>query len=181
MPQHPSSDTYHLKLMTELERAKRNDRAFVASYTTTVSKDATTTMHIKNPSDSGHTLDIHMLDISTQFSGFFTVYDAFTTAPSGGDALTPQSMLMDTDADATTSTMEVNKNVTFNPDDYHSTGVFATGGKTSKGGARLDAEHPIVEPGREIVVEVTNTSTDANDASIAATFVESSEVFSDFL
>jgi hypothetical protein len=59
--------------------------------------------------------------------------------------------------------------------------VFDTGGKTSKSGGAAKAENPIVEPGRELVIEITNTSVDANDASIMLTFSEDPEVFSDFL
>ncbi len=182
MPTHPDNESYHLNLITQLEQAKRRDRAFIVSHTATVPKTTgTTNLHIKNPSDNTRTLQVHGLNIATQFPGFYTVYDRFSTAPSGGTSLTPQSMLMDTDATPTTSVMVTNKNVTFSGNDYHSTEVFAAGGKTVKSGSMAQAEHPLIEPGRELVVELTNTSTDANDASVALTFCECPEVYSDFL
>jgi len=168
--------------MTQLEQAKRGNRAFVVSYTDTVVKTTgTTNLHIKNPGSNTRSLQIHALNISTQFPGFYTVYDAFSTAPTGGTALDPQSLLMDSLEAPTTSVMEANKNVTFSGNDYHTTEVFATGGKTSKSGAAARGENPIIEPGREIVIEVTNTSVDDNDASIFVTFCECPEVYSEFL
>jgi len=182
MPAHPNNAKYHLGLMTKLEQAKRKDRAFVVSYTDTVAKTTgTTNLHIKNPSSNTRSLTIHTLNIATQFPGFYTVYDSFSTAPTGGTALEPQSLLMDSDATATVSVMEANKNATFSGNDYHTTEVFATGGKTAKAGGSVDAEHPIIEPGREMVIEVTNTSVDDNDASIFAVFCECPEVYSEFL
>jgi len=182
MPAHPNNSKYHLSLMTQLEQAKRKDRAFVVSYTDTVAKTTgTTNMHIKNPSSNTRSLQVHTLNISTQFSGFYTVYDAFSAAPTGGTALTPQSLLMDSDATTAVSVMEANKNVTYSGNDYHTTEVFPAGGKTSKSGAAARGENPIIEPGREMVIEVTNTSVDANDASIFVTFCECPEVYSNSL
>lgn len=182
MPAHPNNSKYHLSMMTQLERAKRKNRAFIVSYTDTVAKDSgTTNLHIKNPSDNERSLHVHGLNVATQFPGFYTVYDTFTAGPTGGTPLTPQALLADRQATPTTSIMEANKNVTHSGDDYHSTEVFAAGGKTSKSGGAAKAENPIVEPGRELVIEITNTSVDDNDASIMLTFCECPEVYSDFL
>jgi len=182
MPAHPNNSKYHLSIMTQLERAKRKNRAFIVSYTDTVAKTSgTTNLHIKNPSDNKRSLHVHGLNIATQFPGFYTVYDKFTAGPTGGTPLTPQALLADRQATPTTSIIEANKNVTHSGDDYHSTEVFAAGGKTSKSGGAAKAENPIVEPGRELVIEVTNTSVDNNDASIMLTFSEDPEVFSDSL
>jgi hypothetical protein len=169
-------------MMTQLERAKRKNRAYIVSYTDTVAKESgTTNLHIKNLGDSERSLHVHGLNVATQFPGFYTVYDRFTAGPTGGTSLTTQALLADRQATPTTSIMEANKNVTHSGDDYHSTEVFAAGGKTSKSGGAAKAENPIVEPGRELVIEITNTSVDANDASIMLTFSEDPEVFSDFL
>jgi len=182
MPPHPNNETYHLNLMTQLEQAKRRDRAFIVSFTDTVAKTSgTTNLHLKNPDHNTRSMQIHSMNIATQFPGFYTIFDSFSTAPSGGTVLDPQSMLVDATAEQTTSVMEANKNVTFSGNDYHSTEVFATGGKTAKAGGAVDAEHPLIEPGREIVIEVTNTSVDDNDASILVTLCECPEVYSNSL
>ena len=182
MPAHPNNSKYHLSMMTQLERAKRKNRAFVVSYTDTVSDDGgTTNLHLSNPSENNRSLHVHTMNITSTFAGFYTVYDTFTADPSGGTALSPQTLLVDSsDTDAQTI-MAANKNVTHNGDDYHSTEVFTSGGRRSRTGSAVDAEHPIVEPGREIVIEVTNTSNQAGDASIFVTFCECPEVYSNSL
>jgi len=182
MTAHPNNESYHLNLMTQLEQAKRRNRAFIVSFTDTVSDEGgTTNLHLSNPTENKRSLHVHTMNITSTFAGFYTVFDAFTSGPSGGTALTPQTLLVDSgDADAQTI-MAANKNVTHSGDDYHSTEVFTAGGLFSRIGSAVDAEHPIVEPGREIVIEATNTSNQDGDASIFVTFCECPEVYSEFL
>jgi len=176
-------------LPARFQKAKREERLYTTTATASEaggnlvsSNGGTLNLALENPSDSGKSFEVAAFIPSANFAGWFRVYDAFDSGPSGGSSVTVDNVLMDTANTNGTSTMNARQGVTFTPDssdDPHIETLFESGGTPSNqisGGARTD--NPIVEPGRTIVAEAENTSGSTEPASVAVVFAEFNEVFS---
>jgi len=174
--------------MARLEEAKRDERGFIANATASAADNnlvsangGTVNLHLKNPSGSGVSAEVIEFIPAANFSGWFRVYDSFDTAPSGGTADGIDNLLMDTNGGANSGNMTVNQDVSFTEtaDAEHFETVIPAGGVTGNqvGGVAMGTP-PILEPGREIVMELENVSGADAPASIGVVYIEHNEVFS---
>lgn len=153
---------------------RRNERGYVAfAPATSVAADGTYNLHLANPADSGITIDTRGILIGTHFEADVDVWDSFSTAPSGGTTEAVENLLLDSSGGTDSGSMEVASDVSFTGDGRHISVVVGGGGAGAQtiGGA-ADLTNPIIEPGREIVVEVTDTSGNGGRASIAIIYHE---------
>jgi len=161
--------------VARLQHFKAKEQAFVASIATSVTSGATINMQLSNPSDSGVSLDVSQFLFSSQFKGQFKIYDRFSTAPSGGSTVGIDNLLMDSGGNGVdTGTATVNSGVTFTPSGTpHFNSVLPGGGVggTGTGGAGVGTE-PIIEPGRDVVLELQNDATDTAPGSIGVVYLE---------
>jgi len=155
------------------QEAIEQDRAFVTYYVVDLAAGATANIAITNPT-SDRSVEVLAIDYTTLFDGDFTIYDSFSSAPSGGTALSPDSLLLDENGAQTDTAMTVVSDATFTADgDPHfSRPTFASGvgdDPIGTGGAFAD---PVIEPGRSIVVELANTNSSAGMAAIGIEYAE---------
>lgn len=155
-----------------LRRKIQDDDAFVVSERETVAASGTTNLHLKNPADSE--TRFWVIDITVYGTGDFAadVHDGFDVAPNGGTPMDIQSLLLDTAGNNNNGDGTSSKNVSFTANSTHATAVVGGGAAGASIGG--DAKHAVVciEPGREIVVEITNTSSGSNDYAITMTYYE---------
>lgn len=161
--------------VARLQYFKAKEQAFVASFATSVTSGGTINMQLSNPSDSDVTLDVSQFLFSSQFKGQFKIYDQFDTAPSGGSVVGIDNLLMDSGGNGgDVGTATANSGVTFTTNGTpHFSSVLPGGGVggTGTGGAAVGTE-PIIEPGREVVLELQNDGTDAAPGSIGVVYLE---------
>ena len=155
-----------------LEQSKRQGDAFVASIRATVASSDTTNLHLKNPADSGLDANVQAVFVRTRFMGIVDVYNEFSDGPSGGTANGVDNLKMDTDGTTGDTSMAVKQDVTFTATNAHVKDVIPSGGPGGQVGGEATQTEPLIEPGREIVVEVTNESGDQEKAAISVVFVE---------
>jgi len=167
--------TYSAKsneLLAELTIARVEERGYVASERAEVVAGGTKNLHLKNPADSITDLRVHGLSVDTQFEGNVTVYDSFSSDPTGGTAAGVDNLLLDTGEQNGVTLADVNTGVTFTANDPHLVSVIPGGGSAGKTGGVFRNAGPIIEPGREIVLEVENTSGSAANASLTIVYSE---------
>jgi hypothetical protein len=156
-----------------LQQAKRKEEAYVASTRFTVAASGgTANMNVKNPSGSGINANIRGFLVRTQFEGIVDVFDKFSTAPSGGTGNGIDNLLLDSDGSDDSGQVTVATNVTFTGSNTHVQDVIPSGGPGGNIGGESMAPTPVIEPGREIVIEVTNQSGSNDEAAITVIYVE---------
>lgn len=155
-------------------RRRSDERGFVAFHKTSVpSGGGTINLHLKNPS-SDTTIDVEKFLISSQFKGEYAIYDAFSSTPTGGSSQTIDNLKMDSSGGPPDSgEMAVNSDVAFTASGTHFTEVLPSGGAGANtiGGAGGGTE-PLIEPGREIVIELQNDSSSVALGSIGVVYTE---------
>jgi len=163
--------------LARLELAKQEERAFVVSYLADVSSGGgTITVQLRNPADSGFDVDVVQSVFSSQFAGQFAIYDTFDSAPANGTELTVDNLLLDSGGTngPTQGGVVTTHSVEFTPSGTpHLRTVLPSGGVGggSTGGSLLGSE-PLIEPGREIVLELENDSNNTNPGSIGVVYIE---------
>jgi hypothetical protein len=157
-----------------LEQAKRVERGFVATFREEVAANGgTSNLNITNPSDSGVIAYVDAMSVRSQFEGVVDVYDEFSTAPSGGSSGLIDNLLLDSDGGpADTGNMTVRSNVSFTSSGTHVIDILPSGGPGGKIGGQTTATEPIIEPGREIVIQATNQSGAADDVAFFVVYLE---------
>lgn len=155
-----------------LPQAKREERGHVVSVRESVAAGGTLNLNLRNPTDNDHNANIQLLRVSTQFEAVVDVFDTYTTAPSGGTTPAVDNLLMDTAQDNGGGSMTIRKNADFDGDNLHVVAVMPGGGSAGKVGGTQSQTAPLVEPDREIVMQVTNQSGSANDAALTIVWVE---------
>lgn len=167
-PTHKSSEA-----AVELQLAKPEERAHVTSVRGTVTANGGTfNLNLRNPAGNDKVANIHGFTVDTQFEALVDVFDTFTSAPSGGTEPSIDNLLMDTEQVNGEGTMTVREDVTFTGDNVHLTSVIPSGGPGGTIGGSQSEPTPIIEPDREIVVEVTNQSGSDNEAAITIVYSE---------
>lgn len=164
--------------LARLQHYKIQEQAFVTFTRGTLADAATRNLHIKNPSDSGVTVDIQQISIVPQFTGNMAIYDSFSSAPSGGSSAGIDNLRMDS-ANTTpdVGTMTTNEEVTFTESNTHLDIPIPGGGSGGNAiGEQLEATKPLIDPGREIVIEAENTSGASSPVGIVAVYVERSDI-----
>lgn len=157
-----------------LEQAKRDEDAFVASTRTEVSASGgTANINLRNPGGSGVIANVLAMTVRSQFEGTIDVVDEFSTAPSGGSSGVIDNLLLDTDGGpADVGSVEVRTGVSFTGSGTHVEDILPSGGPGGQIGGEATETNPIVEPGREFVIEATNQSETADDVAFFIVYIE---------
>lgn len=160
-----------------LELFKNRELGFVASFIDDVAGEGgTINLQIRNPTDSTFDIDVVQFLFASQFTGRVAIYDQFSSAPSGGTEVPIDNLLMDEGGTNGSSMggVTANRGVSFTADGSpHFTGVLPSGGVGGTGtGGALSGTEPIIEPGREIVMELQNDATDPAAGSIGIVYLE---------
>ena len=160
--------------ISRLQHYKKQEQAFITFTRGTVADAATQNLHIKNPADSGVTADIQQVTISPQFTGNMAIYDSFSSAPSGGTSTTIDNLRMDSDNTIPdVGNLTTQEQVSFTEDNTHIDIPIPGGGSGGSAiGGELHATKPLIDPGREIVIEAENTSGASSPVGIVAVYVE---------
>lgn len=162
-------------MTSQYEEAKYDERGFVVTAQEDVAASGgTLNLSIQNPEGSNTEAFMQNVVVTTQFKGSMVMYDSFSSAPTNGTSVTVQNLLMDTASGTPDSgEMDANKNVTFTDDGTHLEQVIPSGGQgASQIGGAATGTDPILQPGREMVVEVTNTSASQAPGSINVIYRE---------
>lgn len=164
--------------LARLQHYKKQQQAFVTFTRGSVADNGTENLHLKNPADSGVTADIQQVTISPQFTGNMAIYDSFSSAPSGGSGTTIDNLRMDSEGGPPdTGHMTTNEAVTFTASNTHLDIPIPGGGSGGNAvGEKLDATQPLVDPGREIVIEAENTSGTSSPVGIVVVYVEREDI-----
>lgn len=140
----------------------RKEKVYIASDLDQVDAGLTTNMHIKNPVGSGKSVVIQDIRVNGHSKGIAEIHDGFSVAPSGGTTQTVQNGLLDSAAEADEGFLEVKTNVTFTEDSTHAVATIGGGVGGNSVGASSEYATLVLQEGREVVIEVTNTSSNNN-------------------
>lgn len=168
---------------SRLELYKQREQAFTASFIEAEipSGGGTIDMQIANPAESGFDIDVINFIFTSQFKGQFAVYDQFSSSPTGGTEVAVDNLLMDTGGEngSTAGGVTINRGVTFTESGSpHFEAVLPSGGMgANTTGGEGTATEPLIEPGREIVMELTNTSSSAADGCLGVVYLERSDTY----
>lgn len=148
-----------------------DNRAFTVSETFSVADGGTANIHLKNPSGSGSTLVL--IDLEVSGDGGFTarLHDEFSSAPSGGTSVEIQATFLDSDGTDDDGVATANKNVSFT----NGVATFAAlggGAGASSVGGQQTLPTMAMDEGREIVIEVENTTASSHTYSITTVYFE---------
>jgi len=154
-------------------QAIEDDRAFVAYHIVDLAAGSTANIALTNPT-TDRSIDITGIDYTAVFDGQFSIYDTFSTVPSGGTTLSPDSLLVDTTGTQTDTAMTVVSNATFTSDgDPHfARPTTATGQGNDPATSRGTFADPIVEPGRSVAIELDNQDSAGGIAAIGVKYAE---------
>lgn len=157
---------------------KIQEQAFATFTRGDLVNGATQTLHLKNPSDSGVTIDVQQISVVPQFVGNMAIYDNFSSAPSGGLEITVDNLRMDSEGGAPDSgNITANEQVTFTESNTHLDIPIPGGGSGGASiGDQLDATKPLIDPGREIVIEAENTSGAESPVGIICVYAERRDI-----
>jgi len=161
--------------VARLQHFKQKGQGFVASESADVTSSGTLTLHLKNPSGNAFDIDVVQFLFSSQFKGQLKIYDRFSSGPSGGTSVGIDNLVADSGAaNADTGTMTANTGVTFTADGTaHYNAALPSGGSGANGiGGAATATEPIIEPGREVVLELQNDSNSTAPGSVGAVYLE---------
>lgn len=147
-----------------LKQAKLRGEGYTVSTQKSVSAGGTLNVHLKNPSDTSKLT--HLFDVigGTQFEGTLTLYDDFSSAPSGGSDLVIDNLRMDTGGNGPDEgNMVATQDVTYTENEAHFETVLSGGGSGGNQiGGTLMSTLPIIEPGTNIYYDLESQA-DAND------------------
>lgn len=155
-----------------LQQAKRDGVGFVASARSSVTSGGTLNLHLKNPANSGIDINVESAFTRSQFEGSVDIHDAFSSAPSGGVGNGVDNLKLDSGNDTGDTQITVNKGVSYTASNTHVKDVLPSGGAGGQIGGEATGTEPLIEPDREIVVEVTNDSGTQAKAAISVVYVE---------
>lgn len=151
----------------------KDGNAYTVSEVVSVSGGGTTNIHVKNP--SGSDTDLFVATVTVNGDGAFIarLHDDFSSAPSGGTSTEIQNLLMDTEKDSTDNGVaEVAQDVSFTSSSEHAVGVGGGGQGSSSVGMSVEHVTSIMEPDREIVLEVENTTTAEQNYSLTIAWAQ---------
>lgn len=157
-------------VMTRLQK----EEAFVVSELKqgVAAGGGTFNVHIRNPESSEHTLMIPFVVPSSKGEATFRVYDNFDSLTDGTPAIVQNATLDEGGGTPDEGPMEVFRDSSVTPSDgsVHAGGVVGSGGGGANSlGGSMNSPPTRIEPGRELVLELTNDDTDtAYDMNILA-------------
>lgn len=140
---------------------------FTVSHNTDLAQDGTTSMLVENPAGSGTEMIITYSDITHEGETECAVYTD-VTAISGGST---EDIEPDNVGDSGTTGMDATTDTTFTSDDEHFRVVYTgTGVRELFNGYKI-----IIQPGHNIVVELTNPGSSNDQVGMRITWVEKPE------
>jgi hypothetical protein len=160
--------------LARLQHYKKREQAFITFPRGSLADTATRNLHIKNPSDSGVTVDVQQISVYPQFTGNIVIYDGFSSAPSGGTDASLDNLRMESGGTTPdTGNITTNEEVTFTESNTHlDIPIPGSGSGGAAIGENLEATKPLIDPGREIVVEAENTSGSTSPVGIVCVYAE---------
>lgn len=162
-----------------LEYQKRREKGYVAFEDAMVPADGTLNLHLENTSNDKSIVVISFL-ISSQFMGRWAVYDSFDSV-SGGTEVTVDNLLMDEGGEPDTGDMNVLSNVDYTNAEEHYAGTIPSGGNPSNSvGGSITTTEPIIEPNREVVIEIENESNTERRGSIGLVYTTTDVLYSEY-
>lgn len=155
------------------------ERAHIVSelYEAVSGNGGTANLHLENPTDNDRSAIIDSARVSTSQRSTIRLWDGFSSAPSGGSSVDPDNLLMDSGGSSDTGTMNAATDVTFTGNNTHAVQVAGGGQGGNALGATAQAETFIMEPDRDLVLEVTNNSSNEMEAAISIVYFEINEVY----
>jgi hypothetical protein len=163
-----------VRLLARFPRRREAEQGYVAPVIDTVAASGgTLNIHLENPTDKT-VIDVEKFIINPEFKGRVDIYDSFSSAPTGGDGVGVDNLRMDEAGNGSDGgDMAAAKDVSYTADSTHLPAAIPGGGSGAQAvGEQLEATAPLIDPGREIVVEITNESDTAQTASIAVVYTE---------
>lgn len=137
----------------------------------------TETLTIENPSGSGVTLVVVGNTVSITGQAEVHVFDDFTSDPSGGSAVGIDNLLLDAGGGVDQGNANARTGDSFTAGNPQDTRVIGGGsGGQAVGGSSSVGEF-YIEPGRAVVTQLTNTTSESEDATISTTYFERQKVF----
>lgn len=154
-------------------RRRQVSEGYVAFITASVpDTGGTITLRIANPT-TDRVIDIQRFIVTSHFEGRVRIYDSFDGDVTGGTDVGIDNLRMDAGGGPPDSgTMVAESGVTFTATGTHFDAVVPGGGPGGSIGGRGDGTEPLIDPGREIVVELENTSGTAELGTVAAVYTE---------
>lgn len=133
----------------------------------------TLAIHIGNETD-GLSVDVVSIEYSADFDGTYSMYDTFSSDPTGGTSNGVDNLVLDTNGEDDNSDMTVSVDPDFTDDGTKHVEIpVLTGGAKGLSQAQQGrGTKPIIEPGRHLVIELENTSTSAGRAGFVVTYHE---------
>jgi hypothetical protein len=160
------------------EIATRDERGFVISVLDTAVADTGTLNVSLENGTSDTTANLVSVQYITDFDGEARLYDSFSSAPSGGTTLDIENLLLDEDDAADPGSMTARQDASFTSSGTHTERIIATAGPGPGGLANFTEVAPTIEPSRDVVFEITNTSGGSGRASIEVVYYEEDTVYS---
>jgi hypothetical protein len=165
------SDQYYATLAEE---------SYLASKEYTIgSVGNTATLTIVNPAGSGTSTPIAPVTVDARVASYGRIYTEFTDAPSGGTEVTPTNTLAATGGDSDTTALTVRRGDTFTADGGTTSRLVSGGGGGSAIGGTQSLAAAVLEPGRELVVEVEKLENGGDELTITARWFEIPVVLSE--
>jgi hypothetical protein len=160
--------------LSRFTRRRESSDAFVAYTTGTVAAGGgTEALHIANTTQD-RIIDIKQFIVASQFRGQYAIYDVFDGDITGGDTVSIDNLRLDASGGVPDSgAMSAASGVSFTATNTHFAAAIPSGdapGGTS-GGAGAGTE-PLIEPGREIVLEIQNDSTTDRVGTVGVVYTE---------
>lgn len=161
------------------DQALTEEKGFIISelQTSISSNGGTFNIHMSNPSGSGRSAIIDSVSASASELCTAKIIDSFSTAPSGGSSVNIDNLLMDTGGGTDSGKMNASQDVSFTGDNTHATAIIGSGQGGNTVGATGTVESFVIEPDREIVVELTNNSSNSARATVTSVYFEIPEVY----
>ena len=159
---------------TTYYRKARDEKAYLISEIYQVASGATQNIHLKNPDGSGRRYWVMEGSVTSDGPYIAQFHDGFSSAPTGGNALEIQNVLLDSDNTDIDGSADANNSVTYTSNSTHAVGVGGGG----SGGQSLGfpTQHPpiVMEENREVVLEIENTGTEQNYYALTIVYYETS-------
>jgi len=128
-----------------------------------VASDASIEVFFENPSDSGKTVKISIIEVVSLAQAYIDIYRD-NTKTAAGSSLTPQNLNLGSENE---SVVEVEYGGTYTAGDLAVNTVCPGGSKIRAiGGATEVGETVIIPEGKNILIRVTNKSASATDLSV---------------
>lgn len=164
-------------VQTVFYRKIQRDEAFVISEVSSLVGDASYNVRLKNPEDSDKTIWVVDISVSSDGPYIANIHDGFSESPSGGSSVEIQSMLLDTERVNNNGVAIAEQGVSFTSNSTHAVGVGGGSGPSTNMAFGAGTSHAAmaIEPGREIVVDVENTSSSENNYGISIVYYEKND------